>query len=267
MILCADDYALTPAVSRGIRSLAERGRVSAISCMVVTSAWAADGPRLAPLEKNVDLGLHLTLTEGTPLTPGVPTASLRQLWTRAARGQIDSQGVRREIDAQLDVFESVLGQPAFIDGHHHVHQLPGIRELVVGRVFERYGSNAWIRNSGERASLVARRNPTSLRAWALAATGRRMGALLRDRGVPTNVGFAGAYDWSGSAAFEQLFPRLVRSAGPKTVVMCHPGEVDATSDARPGELRRREEELRYFGSSSFGELLRRVPLTRARDVF
>jgi len=62
VVLCADDYALSAAVSQGIAALAEAGRLSATSAMVLSPRWREDAARLAPLRNRLDVGLHLDWT-------------------------------------------------------------------------------------------------------------------------------------------------------------------------------------------------------------
>ncbi|MBF0306682.1 MAG: ChbG/HpnK family deacetylase, partial [Alphaproteobacteria bacterium] len=48
-VLCADDYGLSPGVSRGILMLIRMGRVSATGCMVTMPQWPALAPALAEI--------------------------------------------------------------------------------------------------------------------------------------------------------------------------------------------------------------------------
>ena len=81
---------------------------------------------------------------------------------------------------------------------------------------------------------------------------RRRAAAL---GVRTNPAFAGAYEFSDEADFAALFPRFLEDLPDGSVVMCHPGFVDA-------ELRRldplttlREKEYAFLASDTFPALL------------
>ncbi|KAB2849833.1 MAG: ChbG/HpnK family deacetylase, partial [Hyphomicrobiaceae bacterium] len=49
VLLCADDYAISAGVSRGIAELAEARRISAASAIVTLPRWVDDGPALAAL--------------------------------------------------------------------------------------------------------------------------------------------------------------------------------------------------------------------------
>src|SRR6478735_4759189 len=67
--LCADDYGLTPGVSRGILELLAVGRLTAASAMVTQPGWPQDAAALRPFADAVDIGLHLNLTLGLPSDP------------------------------------------------------------------------------------------------------------------------------------------------------------------------------------------------------
>src|SRR5690349_16822831 len=123
IVLCADDYGLSPGVSRGIRVLLEQGRLTATSCMVVFPEFEADGALLRPFLGRADIGLHFTLTADRPLKAVALEAHLRPppLSTIIAK-----------LEQQVETFTRVIGQPPdYIDGHQHVHVLPIIRDAVV----------------------------------------------------------------------------------------------------------------------------------------
>ena len=69
IILCADDYGISPAVSAAIRDLIARGRVNATSVMVAAPSF--NGAEAAALREAAGamaaIGLHVTLT--APFTP------------------------------------------------------------------------------------------------------------------------------------------------------------------------------------------------------
>ena len=85
--------------------------------------------------------------------------------------------IRAEIERQLDTFEKHLGfPPDHIDGHEHVHVLPGIRQSLFEVVSRRYpGAEAAAARS--RGPLERDRRP---RRGAGQGQGRR-GAGLRLR--------------------------------------------------------------------------------------
>src|ERR1700680_2966600 len=78
--LCADDYAIAPAVGVAIRDLLARGRLNATSVMVVTPSFSSEAPPLAALqvELRAAIALHLPLTG-----PFRPLTAFRPLCDRA----------------------------------------------------------------------------------------------------------------------------------------------------------------------------------------
>ncbi len=80
-MLCADDYGLSPGVSRGILHLARLGRISATGAMTNIPAFPDAAPALRELHGTVGLGLHLTLTAAPPSGPcraSRPTGACRR---------------------------------------------------------------------------------------------------------------------------------------------------------------------------------------------
>src|SRR3982750_1626653 len=63
VLLCADDYALHPAVDAAVVALARQGRLSAPSCMTTSPRWS-EAARLLDAVPALARGLHLNMTEG-----------------------------------------------------------------------------------------------------------------------------------------------------------------------------------------------------------
>src|SRR5436190_22116683 len=74
IVLCADDYGQAPAISKGIISLLEKGRLSAVSCMVNMPGRPEAALWLQPFADQADMGLHFNLTEGKPLSQSFKNA-------------------------------------------------------------------------------------------------------------------------------------------------------------------------------------------------
>ena len=172
IILCADDYAISPGVSAGIRELLAAKRLSATSCMAASPYWPDEGRRLRQFADDADVGIHLSLTGLPPLGPmpriapdGTPP-SFGWLALAAYAGALDAGEIEAEIGRQLDVFMGVLGRPpAHVDGHLHVHQLPIVREAVLDAFRARLaGSGAWLRVCDEPLAAIRQRAVAPIRA-------------------------------------------------------------------------------------------------------
>jgi predicted glycoside hydrolase/deacetylase ChbG (UPF0249 family) len=73
--------------------------------------------------------------------------------------------------------------------------------------------------------------------------------------IRTNPAFAGAYGFHDEADFAALFPRFLEGLPDGSVVMCHPGFVDAELQRLDPLTTLREREYTFFVEDSFPALL------------
>lgn len=272
IILCADDYALTPGISRGIRELALAGRLSATSAMTVSPYWEREGVILKDFEPAVSghlaTGLHFTLTDLKPLTnmpnlaPGGQFPPLGALLRQALRRRIDAREIRAELQAQLDHFERVVGHPpAYLDGHHHVHQLPVIRNIVIDITKECLGPTPFVRFCDEPLVALARRGVSVPRAAIISLLGRVFAARARRAGFRGNTGFRGVRDFRAEENVASLFEAYLDRPRANMMIMCHPGHDEPVPDIEDEIHARRPEELAFLASDAFGRLLEQRDVT------
>ncbi|TCZ57196.1 ChbG/HpnK family deacetylase [Roseicella aquatilis] len=278
VVLCADDYALTEGVSRGILDLAQRGRISATGVMANMPGW----PRLAaPLRGlgrgTVGIGLHMNLTTGAPLgrMPGLAPAGrlpgLRHLLRRvlpasgAARAAMEAE-LAAEIARQLDTFEQAHGAaPDFVDGHQHVHALPVVRRALLRVLADRYpagGARPWLRDPSEGIGAILARGVSADKALVVAALSTGFRRAARAAGFDLNRGFSGFSPLNATTSAARVLERALLRPGPRHLVMCHPGHADEALRALDPAVESRPAELAYLASTAFADLLasRRVIL-------
>ncbi len=229
VVVCADDFGMEPSVNDGILRLAAAGRVTAIACMVEMPAWREGARALAGVRDRADAGLHLDL--GTR-----SAGELLALAARGALGLVDPARVADRIRSQLDAFEAATGAPpAFVDGHHHVHQLRPVREALLSVLSERHRDRPppYVRN-------VVPLRPRGAKAAVVAGLGARalLGRLQRE-GVPHNPDFAGVYDLSARSDYPGLVHGWLLDLADRGLLMCHPGlpGPEPAAAARGAELR------------------------------
>lgn len=284
VVVCADDFGLAPGVSDAIAELIAAGRLSATSCMSLMPDWRAAAPDLrAACERSpADIGLHLTLTDQPPLTP-CPTLApegrlpaLGQLMQFAFTGRLPAKELRAEIEAQLDAFEAVWGAaPDFVDGHQHVHVLPGVRRALLDVLVRRYLSPEvgamplrscplYVRDCTESVTRIVLRGGARLKALIVSTLSAGMAAQLRQLGLACNQGFSGLHDFASTEPFRQRMRRFLCHLGPLPLVHVHPGrsdiwlrEIDTLTDAR-------EHELAYLASAAYVEDLHEFGLRPLR---
>lgn len=252
---CADDVALVAGVAEAVVRLAGAGRLSSASCVTSTPAWPSEGAAIAAATRSFErfeLGLHFNLTEGAPRSPELaavwPTLpGLGALIVGAHLGTLPMAAIAVEWQAQLDAFADVVGRlPAHVDGHQHVHHLPGIRDLVVR------SSIGWVdaeppalRNTGR----VLGPGHAFKRKVIEGTGGRALLRALRAGGLRHNTALLGVYDFRDAD-----YRRLVRGwlAGAPAdggLVFCHP-KLGPASDADPIAAARARE-VAYLASPEF----------------
>ena len=170
-------------------------------------------------------GVHLQLTDGKPCLPAHTVPSLvasdgNFARSRSEVGHFDPEDIRKEWQAQIEVFMDLGLAPTHIDTHHHVHKDPAIFEVFLA---------------------IARRYRIAARALNPAQV-----SSLRSAGVPcvdhcqTN--------WYGNTSAVSLIACLSeawRTVGPTGTVelMCHPGQIDADLPLRSRYVAERQLEL------------------------
>jgi len=235
MIICADDYGLSEDVDRAILELCGLGRLSAVSCMVALERCGADAlQKLLQYQTKVDVGLHLCLADET--LPRAADAAINRspphfpaygnFLRRALLGRIGARESCLQVSAQYELFLKKGGRkPDFIDGHLHVHQLPGVRDGLIEFVLSLPAeSRPYLRNTGEPLRNLWRARLPRLKAALIGAFGKRMFARARAAGLPTNDGFAGIYDFRNWRRYPEYFPRFVACLSDRNgILVVHPG--------------------------------------------
>jgi predicted glycoside hydrolase/deacetylase ChbG (UPF0249 family) len=282
--LCADDYGISGAVNTAIRDLIVRGRLNATSVMVVAQAFhrseaialnvlnsgtgssaraalasEASGQR-SSLSMRPAIGLHLTLTapfrpasaDYKPLQDGA-FLPLAKTFTEACLHRLSRDALAAAAASQLHAFVDVFGRaPDFIDGHQHVHLFPQVSEALLD-VAKTAAPTAWLRQCGRVLPLRQRfGDRKGLVLDILSYRFRRRAAAL---GLRTNPAFAGTYDFSERPDFAALFPRFLDGLPDGSLVMCHPGFVDAELERLDPLTTLREQEYAFFAGDAFPALL------------
>ena len=249
--LCADDFGLSPGVSRGIARLAARERLSAISCLANAPHWRDSAPALRDLPASIDVGLHFNLTEGVPLS-----AELRSRWPRlpslprliaAAHLRALPRGaIAGEFAAQRDAFIAARGRaPDFVDGHQHVHHLPGVRDIVLEGIAP---SATPVRNTGR----VLGPGFAVKRALIAATGGRALQRELALRGIAHNRALLGVYDFAPGLYRRWMQGWLAAVPADGALLFCHPGAHDESGVA-DAIAAARGPEADYLASDAFAD--------------
>lgn len=148
LIVNADDYGRTAAVSEGIRATHLNGIVSSTSAMMNLPGVEEELRLARTRTPGLGLGVHLILTSGRPLLPPAEVRSLVD-----ARGDflrpgaflerlayLDPGQVRAEWRAQIERFRQATGQaPTHLDSHHHASYFSEILFAIMLELADEYG--------------------------------------------------------------------------------------------------------------------------------
>lgn len=219
------------------------GRLTAVSCLSGSAAWAESARMLVGLPRRVLRGLHFNLTLRRPLSmdlrrhwpefPGLPALLLQ-----AGLHTLPLQAIAVEWRAQWDAFVERTGRlPDFIDGHQHVHHLPGVRELILSQL----RPGVAVRSTGRLLG-----PGFAFKRAVIAATGGRcLATLLERQGRAHNRALAGVYDFR-QTDYRALMQGWLRQLPPRgALLFCHPGAGD--DPIAPARAR----EALYLGSQAF----------------
>ncbi|MEE2828738.1 MAG: ChbG/HpnK family deacetylase [Myxococcota bacterium] len=226
LLVTADDVGLHRGITLGALEAASRGIVCSLSVLTARDDW--DATRSALLgHPDLDLGVHLTLCEGRPVSSPDEVRSLvgsdgrfplrgRTVVQAVLRGSVDKDEVRTEWLAQVRRVQDAGLRVTHLDGHKHLHLLPGL-----STVFEEVRRSCEI--PGARLVREAGRGPrTGVRAL-LSALSWRMASRLRDGGsrvVDRTVGVG----VSGALTEEALLSIIERLEPGTTELICHPAK-------------------------------------------
>jgi predicted glycoside hydrolase/deacetylase ChbG (UPF0249 family) len=274
LIVNADDLGWTDGVNRGIVEAFHHGIVTSTSLLANGTAFAG-GVEAARSAPGLGVGVHLNLSDGPPVADRETVASLVNnhgeftggpeslLLRRARRGLLLSE-VENEWDAQIQKVRAAGIAPTHLDGHKHVHMLPGLFEIAL-RLAKRHDIGA-IRVSLETSSLRtalssgSRQNAGVIMKQGVQARGLKL--LARDaREQAQSTGISTADYFCGIAQTGELtregVAQFVKSLPDGTTeLMCHPGYADAALQETPTRLQdSRQTELGIFTDTGIRNLV------------
>ncbi len=234
LIVNADDFGISEAVNRGIVDAHDRGIVTSTSIMATGPAFE-HAVALARERSGLAVGVHLVLTEHRPLIGASAAATLigadgafephlKNLLAKRLRGLVSLSEVRRELDAQIRCVRRAGVAISHLDGHQHVHVLPGIAGIVA-ELAVAHGIAA-VRYPAERVRGYMLRDPKHARRVAEQTALSLFCASSPLKNLRRSDDFVGFY-FGGRLDEDNLETVLAGLPAAGTVeLMCHPGHED-----------------------------------------
>ena len=274
LIVNADDLGWTDGVNRGIIEAFHHGIVTSTSLLANGAAFA-QGVEAARSAPGLGVGVHLNLSDGPPVAERETITSLlnddgefaggpESLLMRRVRRGLRLAEVESEWDAQIQKVRNAGIAPTHLDGHKHVHMLPGLFEIAL-KLAKRHDIGA-IRVSLEASSLrAALSSGKKLHAGVVLKQGvqaRGLKLLARDaREQAEHAGISTADYFCGIAQTGELtregVAQFVKSLPDGTTeLMCHPGYADAALQKTQTRLQdSRQTELQILTDTAIRNLV------------
>ncbi|WP_349408340.1 chitin disaccharide deacetylase [Pseudalkalibacillus sp. SCS-8] len=226
----ADDFGYSNGVNYGILDTYKYGIVNSTT-MLMNMPGTAHAIQIAKENPDLLVGIHLTLTCGSPLTKSVSSLTdsdgqFRMTKSMEEYASIKLDDVEKEWEAQIHSFLETGLMPSHLDSHHHVHGLPRLLPIVK-RLSEKY--QLPVRN------------------------------VFTDRDVDlsllTDVFFS---DFFGENVTVRYFKELVNRVedGQSVEVMCHPAYLDQYVLSNSSYQEKRVEELDILTKVKLSEKFR-----------
>jgi predicted glycoside hydrolase/deacetylase ChbG (UPF0249 family) len=271
LVVNADDFGISPSVSRGILRAHRDGVVTSTSLLGNCDDFPGVRALLAGAPE-LGVGVHLSLLGGRPVAdPGaVQTlvgpegaffSRVQDLLGPLVRGRVADAEIEREFDAQVGRARDAGLPVDHLDTHRHLGFHPAVGHAME-TVARRHGIPG-VRSAVERPTLAWVTDPrrgleTAVLTGLSWLTRRRMGTL---RHGPQSWG----YVESGHLDEVRILEILGRLGPGPHELICHPGEENDAGDERYW----RAQELAALTSQKVRRALGRrgVTLCRWRDLF
>ncbi|MEZ6036668.1 MAG: ChbG/HpnK family deacetylase [Planctomycetota bacterium] len=213
VVFVADDLGVSPGANAGIARAATTVRETSLC---VTGAAVEEGAAQATAHGQA-VGLHLSFTLGRALTGPLRSLTdadgrflpLPAVLRACLLRRPDRDQVALEVDAQLTRLFALVPQPSHLNGHHHVHVFPVIRDVVFAAAAAR--GIGWTRMPRELPHAGSRLAPARLLLARFAASAAPRARAVGLRWLPF-VGLTTENRRDFAARAERLAARL--PAGP-----------------------------------------------------
>jgi hopanoid biosynthesis associated protein HpnK len=230
LIFNADDLGLAAPVNAAVEQAHREGVLTAASLMVGEPA-AAEGVEVARRNPRLAVGLHLTLTDGTPTLPPERIPALVQangrfrddmvgLGLTLAASRAAREQLRAEVAAQCAAFRATGLACDHLNAHKHYHLHPVIAAVAFAEAAR----------MGIRAVRIPHEPGTARALAPLILWLRRLAARHGLRAPDRMVGLA----WTGAFTADRLAEALGRLPPGVTELYCHPATAGGFPGAAPG---------------------------------
>ncbi len=245
LIVNADDFGESPAVSEGILFGHENGIITSTTALINLPGAAYQVWGARSKHPHLGMGVHLTLTEGRPLLPVEKVRSITggrpdfpdNEELLACLDQLDFGEVEQEWMAQIELFITAAGRvPDHLDSHHYISNMHTELFRITLQLAQKYGCA--VRAACLAADESDPHNPPIQHAGNLPALKKMLAASKVPHPRYFQHSFYDEEDYAGT--LRQILENLPEGV---TELMVHPGRVDDALLERSSYTLQRQKEL------------------------
>lgn len=273
LIINADEDGLTEGVNAAIVECAKAGVVTSTTAIVNGLAFQQIARHIPVFhDKGTSVGLHFNLTLGEPTAdclPGLVDGEGRflpreWLFLKSMARHISSSEVAQELLAQWNRLTDAGITPSHIDGHEHVHILPGVRQVVLTFAAKHHIP---VRLPMEQRIVTGSLRPAAYRLLLRKQLARVLSCQLRRQmkqaAVWSPSNFVSVFSvvnnvTPDAATYEAIFQRLPDGV---SELMCHPAFPDPTLCRYSRIADQNIRECEFLLSETFRKLLHQYDVT------
>ena len=276
LVVNADDFGLSEGINRGIADAFQNGILTSASLLATMPAFH-HAVTLA-LEKELDVGIHVSLTVGEPCSGNKKLApilkngrfiqSYRHLLMHIYSGSIRPEDLKHEIASQIVKIRETGLKPSHLNGHQHVLMAPRLFKLTLELMKE--NRIPFVRIPAEIVSLSELGSAKGWGFLALACLSRfRKRKMDRMPNIFGTVDHFFGLSFSERMTQENLIRTLVSLKPGVSELMCHPGCEDHAFHQIYGNRFYRERELRALKDARVLECVKtnQIKLVSFRDLW
>lgn len=244
LIVNADDLGADTARNEGIFEAVRKGAVTSASILANGPALEGALPEIRCLaQKNISWGIHLNLSEGAALTPGLRLlanedgsfpgkARAHELLSRQGSPALERE-VAQELGAQIQALRDAGIRISHLDGHQHIHVFPAVIRAAVRAA--QHHQIPWLRIPEDTGLPPPDEGFTD----SLAAEARNFSRLARGARVHVaGSGIRTADHFRGLYLKQKITPLIMENILQQlpsglTEFMVHPGRVPAAAASSP----------------------------------
>jgi predicted glycoside hydrolase/deacetylase ChbG (UPF0249 family) len=236
LLIVADDLGLHGSINDGIVDLLKSNVVTGASLVPNGEAFEDAISKCSRIE-GLNIGVHLTLVEEMPVSKSSEVSSLvaengrlhrnhKVFFIKYILGLINKKEIGIEMRSQITRCVQAGIKPGFINGHQHLHLLPGIMDIVIG--LAREYDIPYIRIVNESPFSSTSNLFRRVQLLFLNCLSKLAKDKIRKAGLECNdffVGFINAGDLNRED-IEQTKRLIQKHQGKKIELGCHPGFED-----------------------------------------